>query len=408
MPNSWIPTSLRGRIAAALALLGVAVFFTWLFSAAPTGVDTAAVDAGPIEVTIDEEGVARIREVYQVSAPVAGLVRRSPVEVGDPVVQGVTTVARITRSAPAFLDSRAQKTAEAQVRAAEAALTYAEASVERAEAELQFAREDLKRAEALVVRKTVSQRSRDQAALLVKTQAAALENAKAEVEVRRQELDQAKATLLQPDAAPDVSDPDCCVSVTAPVDGRVLKVMVESAQVVAIGTPLLEIGDPEELEISVDLLSTDAVKVKEGDRAYVERWGGEPALSATVRRIEPAGFEDVSALGIEEQRVQVLLDLDGDPEAYARLGHDYRVFVRVVSWREEEALRAPLSALFRQGKDWAVFVDADGEARLRKVEVGRRNAVHAQILGGVKAGERVILHPSDAIEDGAPVVERAP
>ncbi len=407
--------SLLGRISPAArrwafwagVALAVVLALVWLFSSPPVPVDTAAVDRGALAVTIDEEGVARIREVYVVSAPVGGFVQRAPVKVGDSVFAETTVIGSIRPSAPAFLDQRSQRVAEARLRAADAALGYAETSVERAEAEMAFARTELERAEALVARSAVSERSLDEARLSLRVKTVALESARAEVAVKREQRDLAAAELEQPVSASDSASPSCCIPLTAPVDGQVLSLRVESAQVVAAGTPLVEIGDPADLEIVVDLLSSDAVRITEGARASIERWGGDELLAAKVRRIEPTGFEKVSALGIEEQRVQVRLDLDADPDAYARLGHDFRVFVRIDAWRSADAVRVPISALFRTGDDWTVFVDDDGEAVLRRVEIGHRNSAHAEVLGGLEVDERVILHPSDRVSGGASVVERS-
>ncbi|MEO1291271.1 MAG: efflux RND transporter periplasmic adaptor subunit [Pseudomonadota bacterium] len=400
-------TSWRSRVYAGAGLVFGLLSFWWLFSEPVVPVDLAVIDRGEIEVTVSEEGVAQVREVYVVSAPVSGLVQRSPLEVGDAVSAGQSTVATIMPSAPDFLDERAQRAAVARVGAAEAGLQLAVAGVERAEAELEFARSDLARAESLVERRTVSERSRDEAALRVKTAIAALHTAEADVKVRRQELDTARAELIQPGTAADAEREACCVSVPSPIDGRVLAIQVESAQVVAAGTPLLEIGNPGDLEIVVDLLSTDAVRIETGDLAYIDRWGGAEQLTARVSRIDPAGFEEVSALGIEEQRVTVRLDLDGSPERFARLGHDFRVFARIVEWRRDDAMRVPISALFRHGDDWAVFVAADGAAERRLIAIGQRNDDHAELIEGLAEGDRVVLHPSDRIEDGTPVEQRS-
>ena len=402
MARSW-----RKLGMAAVVVLAAVGGVAYLFTATPVAVDSAEVSSGPLEVTVDDEAVTRIREVYIVSAPVTGQVQRTPLEEGDPVTANKTVVATIEPSAPGFLDERAQRVAASRVRAAEAALTYALASVKKVEAELKFAREDLERAERLVRSKHISERRRDEVALRVDTQAAALANANAEVEVKRQELDTARAQLIQPAAVASAKRGQCCVQVMSPIDGRILKVLVESKQVVRAGTGLLEIGDPSDLEIIVDLLSTDAVKVKPGDRAYVERWGGDKTLIAKVTRVEPAGFEDISALGIEEQRVNVRLDLEGEAEDRDRLGHDFRVFLRIVIWDADDALRVPISALFRKGTDWAVFVSAGDVAELRTLKLGKRNDKYAQVLGGLKVGERVVLHPSDRVTDGVALVERS-
>ena len=317
----------------------------------PIPVDTALIESGPLEVTVDEEGVTRIREVYMVSAPVAGKVLRSPREVGDEVSGGETLVAVIQPGDPSFLDARTRRELGAAVAAAKAAVSLAEAQVLRAESELVFAEAELRRAVQLRETQTISAQALEKARLDVETGKAAVASEQANLEFRRRELESAEARLIGPEmeqAHPDDND-DCCVRVMAPVDGQVLKIIHESEQRVGAGQPLLEIGDPRDLEIVAELLSTDAVKIAQGAGAYIVGWGGADTLEAKVTRVEPAGFEKVSALGIEEQRVNTILELTDPPEAWAQLGHDYRVFVRIVTWSSAGVLQVPISALFRQG-----------------------------------------------------------
>ena len=226
--------------------------------------------------------------------------------------------------------------------------------------------------------------------------------------MRESEVTAAKAVLIEPDGqdAPAQEGSECCISLMAPVSGQVLSVENESARPVMAGAPLLTIGPRNDLEITVDLLSTDAVRIAPGARAYVERWGGPTALAAVVREIEPAAFTKISALGIEEQRVKVLLDFATPESERPALGHNYRVYLRIVEWSGEDVLRVPISALFREDGDWAVFTVADGMAALTKVEIGRRNTEHAEVLDGLSAGDAVITHPSDRIAEGVLVVDR--
>jgi HlyD family secretion protein len=242
----------------------------------------------------------------------------------------------------------------------------------------------------------------------VKTRRAALDTAIAAAKVRTYELDTARASLIEAgEGLPDkASATGCCVPVRAPVDGRILRVLHESAGIVAAGDPLVEIGDPENIEIIVDLLSTDAVRVKPGAAVLIEAWGGAETLPGRVRRVEPTGFTKVSALGIEEQRVNVLIDFTGDRKSWQRLGHGYRVQLRIVVWEKKKALRLPVGSLFRDGEHWAVFVAADGVAARRRVRIGQRNAVHAEVLEGVSEGDLVVRHPSDRIADDVGVVAR--
>ncbi|MCK5549378.1 MAG: HlyD family efflux transporter periplasmic adaptor subunit, partial [Hyphomicrobiaceae bacterium] len=263
-----------------------------------------------MKVTVDEEGETRIREIYVVSSPLDGRVLRSPRDVGDVVMKDKTLLAVIEPGAPSFLDIRTRRELEAIVAAAEASIILTESEIDRAESELEFAQSDLKRAKSLSQRGTISERTLEKAALEVQVRQAGLAQARANLTLRKRQLDSAKARLIGPERKKKrQSDGSCCVEVHAPVDGRVLRIDKESEQSVKAGEPLVRIGDPKDLEIVVDLLSTDAVKVKAGAQARIEGWGGPKPLKAKVRRVDPAGFTKVSALGIEEQRVNTILDL---------------------------------------------------------------------------------------------------
>jgi HlyD family secretion protein len=387
-------------------VLALAVALAWLFRAPPVPVDLAAAARGPLRVSVSDEGETRVKEVFVVYAPVAGVMQRIDLEPGDPVVAATTVVARIEPTDPTFLDVRTEAEAHAAVRAADAARAHAAASVQSAEAELDFARKELERFRGLAASDTISQNALDDAQRRERRASAALAEAEAQLAMRASELDRAQATLLAPSAARG-SREDCdCVSVYAPVSGAVLRVLQESENVVASSTPLVEIGDPRELEIVVDLLSADAVRVRPGQRVYVEAWGEPEALNGVVQRVEPYGFTKVSALGIEEQRVNVIIDFTDPPERWQRLGHGYRVEPRIVLWETAAALRIPLPALFREGERWAVFVEEGGRAVLRHVEVGRDNGLEVQIASGLAAGERVVLHPSDRVAEGVRLEER--
>jgi len=340
-----------------------------------------------------------------VSAPVTGTVQRTPGSVGDEVEAGRTTVAMIRPAAPAFLDVRSRREAEAALAAAAAAVQLAEAQAVEAEAELDLARSEQRRVEELARRNVVSERMFEEANAAVRRAEARLNIAGATLEMRRREMESAQARLIGPESGAGAENGDCCVVVTAPVDGEILVIHHESEAVVAAGTVLVEIGDPADLEVVAELLS-DAVRVRQGAQARIEGWGG-PALEATVRRVEPTGFTKVSTLGIEEQRVRAVLDLPGPAQEREGLGHGYRVTVSIVVERHEDALLVPLGALFRQGADWAVFaVDEDGRAALRRIEIGARDARSAVVLGGLSENERVILHPSDRVAQGVSVVAR--
>lgn len=393
----WLFWGIGALVVAALLYVG--------FRPNPVPADLAVIEREPLQVTVDYEGVARIRDVYVVSAPIAGRVQRSTLKVGDRVEKGDTVVAAIRPAAPALLDERNRRAAEAAVKIVDAALTLAEANLTRAKAEREFARSELSRIERLAQRGIAPERQLEQSTSELRTKEAAVASGEAEIVMRRRELEQARANLIEPTSLGMTSEENCCVNVVAPIDGSVLKLVTESETVVAPGTPLVELGNPRNLEIVVELLSSDAVRIKEGAAAIIEDWGGPP-LKARVRRIEPAGFEKVSALGIEEQRVLVRLDLLDAPEAWQRLGHEYRVFARIVVWETPDALTAPLSALFRQGEDWAVFRVVDGKAVLTKLRLGERNPRMAVVEEGLAPGDRVILHPNDRIATGVAILER--
>jgi HlyD family secretion protein len=395
----------RGLIGLGLAALLVAL--AWALWPKPVTVELADVRKGQLLVTVDEEGKTRIKDVYTVSSPITGKLVRLSLETGDAVTKDASTVAIIEPMAPAFLDVRATRELEAQLEAAKAAVALAEAEVNQATAELEFAQSELKRAEALIRSKTISDRSLERARIDADTRRAALARAKASLEVRTRELESARARLIGPEEAWKGEVPTgCCVTVRAPVSGRILKIIQESERVVAAGTPLVEIGDPQNLEIVVELLSVDAVKVREGTMATVEGWGGRP-LAAKVTRVEPAGFTKVSALGIEEQRVRTILKLQGADEVAGRLGHEFRVFVKINIYQSPNALRVPISALFRKRDQWSVYTVDRGRARSVPVEIGERNTAFAEVLKGLPEGAQVVLHPSDRVADGVRVVPAA-
>lgn len=402
MNGKWIKRGLLLGL-----LLAIAAGFFYALAPKPILVDTAVISRHPLKVTVDEEGETRIREIYVVSAPIGGKVRRSPREVGDEAIMDKTLVAVIQPEDPSFLDIRTRRELEATVAAAAASIVLTQSEIRRAKSELEFARSDLKRANSLAGRGTISQRTLEKAALEVQVREAGVAEAEANLELRKRQLDSAKAKLIGPEQ-PNAVDTgsSCCVEVRAPENGLVLKIHSESEQIVQSGAPLLEIGDPHDLEIVVDLLSTDAVKVKPGAEAQIEGWGGPGILKATVRRVDPAGFTKVSALGIEEQRVNTILDIVDDNGKWTELGHDFRVFVRITVWSSPDTLTVPLSALFRRGQDWAVFRAENGGARLTKVEVGQRNTEMAELLSGLSEGDRVVLHPSDKVDDGVALERR--
>jgi HlyD family secretion protein len=387
------------RLAAAAALLIVAGLLVWALLPRPVGVETDLVAPRDISVAVEEQGKARIREVYVVSATIAGRLARGTLHAGDPVVAGQTIVAALGPVAPALLDARARAIAEATVAAAGSAVDLARAQLAEAEAARDFARAEAARARALFERSAIAQRALDAAVLGQMTAEAAAQSARSGLDVRERELDSARAVIAA-DAAG--AGDACCVTIVAPVSGRVLRVLTEDEQVVAPGTPIIEIGDLADLEVVVEVLSRDAVRIRKGARATVTGWGGAP-IAAEVDRIEPSAVTRISALGIEEQRVEVILGLRGDAALWQTLGHGFRVIARIEVWRGEGVLSIPVGALLRDGSDWAAYAVEDGRARLRRVEIGARDDAATEVLGGLPEGTAVILHPGDRIADGVSV-----
>ncbi|MDE4132753.1 HlyD family efflux transporter periplasmic adaptor subunit [Phaeobacter sp. QD34_3] len=370
----------------------------------PVAVDLHEIARGPLQVTVNADGKTRIREIYDVSAPITGTAQRAPVRVGDVVVGGETVVAVLKPATANLLDARSRSQAEAAVREAEAGLAVARSQMRQASETLTLSESEFNRADTLVQRGVVSKTRLEELEQRLHIDRAAMTAAVSALEMAKGTLDRARAALIEP-GAPEAGSA-CCLTVTAPMSGQVLTVDVLSEQTVLAGTRLISLGDPGDLEIVADLLSTDAVRLKEGDRAIVERWGGAQELGARVRRIEPAGYTKVSALGIEEQRVDVILDFTSPPEDYAGMGDGFAVFLRVVEWESDDVLSVPLSAVFRRGTDWAVFVEADGLAQRRRVSLGRRNDHMAEVLDGLAPGDAVILHPSDLISEGTLIEPR--
>jgi HlyD family secretion protein len=387
-----------------LLILAAALFLS--FRPRAVGVDLAAVERGDLVITVGDEGQTRVHDVYVLSAPVTGHMRRIEAHVGDPVTGLETVVAEIEPIDTAFLDPRSEAQARADIRAAESAEALARAEVEMAQAEFDFAHREFDRARELIQQHTISQRDLDEADRTHRTARAALTTAVAALEMRAFQLERARAGVLSPSQTRQPHGQCACVRLLAPVTGRVLRIVQQSEGVVTAGAPLVEIGDPRDLEIVVDLLSADAVRVEPGQRVIIDGWGGDRPLAGRVRLVEPFGFTKVSALGIEEQRVNVIVDLTSPVDDWRRLAHGYQIDARIVLVEDPSALKVPLTALFRDGGAWAVFVDDGGRARLRRVDVGRRNGTSAEILEGLAEGEVVVLHPSNRIADGVRIAAR--
>lgn len=392
------------RLGLLIVVLGIAAAFYYAMKERPALVDVALAESGPMAVTIDAEGITRVRDVYVVSSPITGHLSRVTLEEGAPVASHTTIVASIHPLDPPFIDTRTRSELLAAVEAAKSAIALAEVELQRAQTALKLAESAYDRADRLAKTNVVSVSALEKALSDVELQTAQVASAEATIRLRQAELESAKARLVQPsdvNVSPEGSD--CCIDLTAPVDGIVLKVIARSEQAVSQGTPIAEIGNPADLEITVDLLSRDATRIQPGDRAVITEWGGEADLEATVRRIDPAGFTKISALGIEEQRVNAILDFTSAPGS---LGHGYRVLAKLVIWSADDVLQVPISALFRSGGTWSVFAVREGVAELTAVSIGQMNASHAQLLEGLEEGDTVILYPNDLIEDGSLVEER--
>ncbi len=378
-------------------LLAAAVLYGFL--PGPVLVERVEVTRGPLEVTVDEEGQTRVQDRFVVSAPVPGYARRLPWAVGDAVQQGDVLLRLEPTRAPS-LDARSRARAQAAVAAARARLQAAEEEVEAAGAAAELALRELDRLTLLYEAGHASQQALDQALAARRQAQARLRSATFAVDVARFDVEAAQTALRYAGREPADGD---VIDVRAPVDGVILAVHRKSEGVVQPGQPLVEVGDPRALEVVVEVLSVDAVRLGSGTRVRFDRWGGEAPLEGRVRVVEPVGLTRVSALGVEEQRVRVIADLTSPPERWQRLGDGYRVEAQFILWEGSDVVRVPSSALFREGDGWAVFVAEDDEAVLRRVEVGHQAGLQAEILSGLEVGEYVIPHPDADLQDGTPI-----
>lgn len=372
----------------------------------PIEVETAVVSTGPLTVSVLEEGKTRIRHRYVVSPPVTGFLRRIELRAGDRIEAGTTVLARIQPQPANFLDPRARAEAEARVRGAEAAKMQRETQIERAQAALDLAQKELARARELKKSGAIATKDWDTAESQVNMLTRELHTAEFALQVAEFERVQAEAALMQvKNPGSEVSEP---LTILAPVSGFVLNVLEESARTVPAGTPILEVGDPTDLESEIELLSSDAVGVKIGADVSIEQWGGDAPLRGKVTMVEPGGYTKVSSLGVEEQRVKVRVDFADPFPPGVTLGDRFRVEARIVTWHADSVLQIPTGALFRRGGEWMTFAFDGGKARSTKVEIAHNNGVAAELRSGLNNGQRVILHPPDAVADGAAVRMRHP
>ncbi len=392
------------------AVAGVGIW--WGMRPQPVPVETLALTAKPLRVTVEEEGKTRLRSRYVISAPVAGYLRRLQLKAGETVRAGAV-IATLEPPRPAVLDARTVEQGGARVAAAERALQVAQSrvatqgeQVRSAKAELDYWTQQRQREERLRksgdvaatrLERTVTDLRRAEAAVAAAERG--LATTEAEVEAAKAEVATARAALRQTARAATGES----IPVVAPAGGRVIRVVRESEGVVGPGEPLVEIGDARAIEVVVEVLSADAVRIAPGMRVLLDRWGGPKVLEARVRLVEPGGFTKISALGVEEQRVRVVADLVSPEGEWAALGDGYRVEAAFVLWEGEKVMQAPANAVFRVGDGWAVFVVEGGVARRRAVQVGHRSGVAVEILGGVREGETVILHPDETVGEGKAV-----
>ena len=397
------------RVFFLLVAAAVVVAFYYAYQPQPIQADFDTVARGPMLVTLDEEGETRIHDRFIVSAPLAGRVLRIDLEPGDAVRAGRTAIATFLPIEPALLDVRSRAEAESRVRLAEAALRTAEAARDRVREELNFAESQLERYAELMEQELVSRERFDTAEFEARRAREALNAADFQVEDARQAVEVAETALIQAgaDAQAAANGAGQPITIRSPIDGIVLRRLRESEAVVPSGEALVEIGDADQLEIVSDFLSADAVGISNGARVLIEQWGGGIALEGRVRLVEPSGFTKLSALGVEEQRVNVVIDFDDVEQAAEYLGDAYRVEVRVITWESEDTLKVPTSSLFRDDDgDWAVFTLVEGKALERRVQIGQRNGLEAQVLSGLVEDDPVIVHPSDDVANGVEVVPR--
>jgi HlyD family secretion protein len=393
-----------------MGLLGLAVLggIVYAFMPQPVPVDAAVIGRGPLSVTVNEDGKTRIRERYIVSSPLAGQLRRVELDEGDDVVAGETVLATILPDTPGLLDPRERAEAAARVSASEASVSRAQTNIESAKVAEDIAESQYERIRRLRERNSASEQDFEDATLTMRARQEENRAAEFSLQIAQFELAQAQAAQqrFEPLAQEQTDGDTWHFEIRSPISGRVLRVLQESAAVLAAGAQLMELGDPANLELEVDVLSIDAVKIEPGDKIILEHWGGDEPLTGVVRLIEPAAFTKISALGVEEQRVFVIGDLTVDDAQRARLGDAFRFEARIVVWEEPDVLQCPTAALFRLENQWAVFVVTDDRAALRTVEIGQRNADAAQILSGLTEGERVIVYPSDRVEEGIGIAVR--
>lgn len=431
--------NLGSKLFVVLLVAAIVAGLGYAFLPEPVDVDLVDVKRGTLRVTVDEDGKTRIREKYVVSAPLNGRILRISMDPGDTVEVGKTLLTMIEPRDPELLDARTVAQAEARVKAAKASLRQAEPNLEKARAAQAYWEAEMTRGRQASAGNGISKSELESIELSYRQSSEEMRSARIAEEIARFELQQAEAALMR--SRPRVDDtqrgtsgsdglplagnrPDRSAAdfnhsgnnatnsngwnfpIYSPISGRVLRVFQESSAVVMPGTSLVELGDPDDLEVEIDVLSRDAVKIHPGDLVLLEHWGGDRPLEGRVRIVEPSAFTKISTLGVEEQRVYVIVDLTAPPEERRTLGDGFRVEARIVIDEARDVLKVPTSALFRVGKDSAVFKVVDGVVRRQLVEVGQQNGLEAEIRKGLAESDQVVLHPSDRVEDGVQIRKR--
>lgn len=394
---------MKKRITIGLVVLAGVAALVWALRPQPVPVSLTEVQAGAFEETVREEGRTRLRETYTVSAPIAGYLHRVALEEGDAVALGDTLFRLEPLPTPA-LDARSREQARENLAAARSRLQSAEANLENLRAEARFAESEYRRHQELFDRGAVSATELERMVTMRDRARSAVRAGESAVEVARSEIESARVVLDIASGQMPESEADT-LSVRSPAEGVVLERHRCCEGTIGAGEPVLVVGDLDDLEVQVDLLSMDAVRVVPGMRVRLTDWGRDTALEASVRRVQPFGFTKISALGVDEQRVPVILDLDAVEARMAGLAVGYRVEAEFLLWEGDDVLQVPTSALFRDRGEWSVFVVADGRAEPRRVELGRRSGFTTQILAGLEAGEWVVTRPGDRVQAGTRVVE---
>lgn len=394
------------RLLVILLAIGIATAIYLAMQPQPVQVDVATIGRGALRVTVDEDGKTRIKERYVISAPLAGRMMRIDIDPGDLVDANQTPVVTIEPTDPQLLNPRELASAEAREKAAYAALKRAAPGVASAKADVQFAEAELARLRQLHDLNAVSASQWEAAQRAYRMSAEAYRSATFAEDIARFELEQTHAALM-PSREGSQGAEDWRFPIESPISGKVLRIFQESTAVVTPGAPLLEVGDPTDLELEIDVLSSDAVKIQPGQHVIIQHWGGDFDLTGIVRLVEPSAFTKVSALGVEEQRVNAIIDIINPVQERPTLGDGFRVEVRIIVWEGSDLLLVPMSCLFREDDDWLVFVMRDGLAHKQPVQISHRNAEFAEVLSGLSQGDAVIMHPGDNIAEGVAVIERA-